>query len=265
MNKFFLKNKLTFIVGGAGTIGKEIVKLFASAESKIIILDSNKQTSKDLISKLSKDNVIFEYFDCSSKNIEKNFIKMLNKYNCPDIFINCSYPLTKNFNKTSFAKISKKILDENIILHLNSYAWLAKLVAEKMKQKKISGSIIQFGSIYGVLGQDLTIYKNTKMTENMPYSIIKGGIINLTRQMASFYGKNNIRINTICPGGIKEAVQGVSKTQEKSFIKNYSNKVPLGRLADSQEISYSALFLASDASSYITGLTLMVDGGWSAI
>ena len=103
------------------------------------------------------------------------------------------------------------------------------------------------------------------MKENMPYSIIKGGIINFTRQMASYYGRNNIRINTICPGGIKGLVKGVRNNQEKNFIKNYSNKVPLGRLANANEIAYPVLFLASDCSSYITGITLMVDGGWSII
>ena len=123
----------------------------------------------------------------------------------------------------------------------------------------------EFGSIYGILGQDLSIYLNTKMEENMSYSIIKGGITNLTRQMASYYGKFNIRVNTICPGGIKGTVQGVMNKQEKNFVKNYSSKVPLSRLGNPNEISYPVLFLASEASSYITGSTLVVDGGWSII
>ena len=124
--------------------------------------------------------------------------------------------------------------------------------------KKKTSSIILFGSTYGVLGQDLTIYDKTEMKENLSYSVIKGGIVNLSRQMASYYGKNNIRINTICPGGVIDR-------QNKTFIKNYSNKVPLKRMANSFEIANAVLFLASEASSYITGSTLMVDGGWSAI
>ena len=173
--------------------------------------------------------------------------------------------MTKDWKNTSFSNIKKKFLDENIKIHLNSYSWLAKLAAEDMKNNKIEGSIIQFGSIYGILGQDLSIYKNTKMHESMAYSIIKGGITNLTRQMASYYGKYNIRINTISPGGIVGSVQGIRKSQEKNFIKNYSLKVPLSRLGSAEEISYSVLFLASDASSYITGSNLAVDGGWSII
>jgi NAD(P)-dependent dehydrogenase (short-subunit alcohol dehydrogenase family) len=156
-------------------------------------------------------------------------------------------------------------MDKNILMHLNSYAWFARLIAEKMKKDKIKGSIIQLGSIYGLLGQDLSIYKNTTMNENMTYSIIKGGITNLTKQMASYYGKSGIRINTLCPGGLLGHVQGSSQLQEKSFIKNYSKKVPIGRLGLPTEIAFPALFLASEASSYITGTTLIVDGGWTSI
>ena len=99
----------------------------------------------------------------------------------------------------------------------------------------------------------------------MTYSMIKGGIINLTRQMASYYGKYNIRVNTLCPGGIRGGLAGRRKTQEKTFIKNFNNKVPLKRLGYPSEIAGSAIFLGSDAATYITGLNLIVDGGWVSI
>ena len=134
-----------------------------------------------------------------------------------------------------------------------------------MEKNSIKGSIIMFGSIYGVVGQNLNIYKDTKMTENIAYSIAKGGIVNFTRQMASYYGKKEIRINTLCPGGIKGHVAGAKKNQDKKFITNYSNQVPMGRLANKEEVASATIFLASKASSYVTGITLMVDGGWTAI
>ena len=128
-----------------------------------------------------------------------------------------------------------------------------------MKKRKIKGSIIQLSSIYGVVAQDLTIYKGTNMRENMTYSVIKGGINNLTKQMASYYGKYQIRCNALCPGGIEE------KKHNSKFLKNYKNKVPLKRFCKSTDVAASALFLASEASSYITGSTIMVDGGWTII
>ncbi len=264
MEKFSLAKKLVYIIGGSGQLGKEIVKTFAEANAKIILLDIKEEFAKNFKKKyLSK--IKYHYFDCTNKNYDNDFNEIIKKNGVPNIFINCSYPMTKKWKESSFKKITRKNLEENINIHLNTYAWLAKTIADKMKTKKIRGSIIQFGSIYGILGQDLSIYLNTKMEENMSYSIIKGGITNLTRQMASYYGKFNIRVNTICPGGIKGTVQGVMNKQEKNFVQNYSLKVPLSRLGNADEISYPVLFLASEASSYITGSTLVVDGGWSII
>ena len=103
------------------------------------------------------------------------------------------------------------------------------------------------------------------MHENMNYSIIKGGILNFSRQLASFYGPSGIRVNSICSGGINGHVKGSKKNQDKNFINNYKKNCPLGRLGMAREIAESVLFLASDASSYITGTSLVVDGGWSSI
>ena len=101
---------------------------------------------------------------------------------------------------------------------MNSVTWLARLAAEAMVKNKKSGSIIQLGSIYGVVGQDLTVYEGTDMNENMTYSAIKGGITNFTRLMASYYGQFNIRVNTLCPGGLEGHVAEKSETQNPVFI-----------------------------------------------
>jgi NAD(P)-dependent dehydrogenase (short-subunit alcohol dehydrogenase family) len=156
-------------------------------------------------------------------------------------------------------------MKKNIEMHMNSYAWLSKIVADKMIKNKIKGNIINLNSIYGLVGQDLNIYKNTSMQENMPYSIIKGGLANLVRQMASYYGKFGVRINNICPGGLKGHVAGKSKLQKKQFIKNYEEKVPLKRLGSAGEVANVITFVASDAASYITGSNIVVDGGWTII
>jgi len=149
---------------------------------------------------------------------------------------------------------------------MNSCAWLARLAAEAMSTRgKKDGSIIQLGSIYGIVGQDLTVYEGTEMHENMTYAAIKGGITSLTRQMASYYGKFNIRVNTISPGGLAGHVAGKSDSQNPIFVEQYSNKTPLKRLGRAEEVASTALFLASDAASYITGSIVMVDGGWTAI
>ena len=98
----------------------------------------------------------------------------------------------------------------------------------------------------------------------MTYSIMKGGILSFTKQMASYYSKKGIRINNVCPGGVIDKSKIKSK-KYKTFIKNYSSRCPAGRLAEPSEIATSIVFLSSDDSSYITGTSLVVDGGWTAI
>ena len=95
--------------------------------------------------------------------------------------------------------------------------------------------------------------------------MIKGRLVNLTRQMASYYGRFGVRVNSICSGGLKGHVAGKSSFQTKQFIKNYKKKVPLSRLGDPDEVANVITFIASDASSYITGSNVIVDGGWTII
>lgn len=268
LQKFRLDDKTAFIVGGLGLIGKDVATAFAIAGAKVVVLDIDKEGGENLSKNMNDNNyrIHFELFNSSEmKKIEKNFSDIITKYGCPDIFINCSYPRNNDWAKSSFQNIELESYRENVDIHMNSFVWLARMSAESMKKEKKNGSIIQLGSIYGIAGQDLTIYEDTNMEENMTYSVIKGGITNFTRQMASYYGQYNIRINTLTPGGLLGHVAGKSNDQNPVFINQYSKRVPLKRLGKSEEIASSALFLASDAASYITGTTLIVDGGWTAI
>ena len=257
-----MKGKLAFVLGGAGLIGQEVSLALSLSGAKVICLDIINNA------KFLKKNkkIIYRYLD--SANLKKSSTELnsiINKYGCPNIFINCSYPRSKDWRNSSFKKISLNNYQENIKLHLNSYIWFTKIIAEKMKKNKIKGSIILLSSIYGILGQDLNVYKGTKMTENMTYPVIKGGIVNFARQCSSYYGQFNIRVNSVSPGGIQGHIAGSSKMQSKKFLKNYINKVPLKRMCSTEDVASAILFLSSGASSYITGSNLVIDGGWSVI
>tara|TARA_B110000014_G_C20092352_1_gene572080 strand:+ start:154 stop:972 length:819 start_codon:yes stop_codon:yes gene_type:complete len=268
LKKFHLNNKMAFVVGGMGLIGKEVVKAFASAGAKILILDLKDESGSKFLKEMKSKgfNVSFKSFDCSNmKKIDNNFNSIINRFGVPHVYINCSYPRSKDWAKSSFKEISLESFQNNVDIHMNSYAWLARTVAEKMVDNKVEGNIIQISSIYGIVGQDLSIYEGLNMKENMTYSAIKGGIANLTRQMASYYGQFNIRVNTICPGGLQGHMAGKKGSQSPRFIKQYNKKVPIKRMGRADEVASTALFLASEASSYITGGTIMVDGGWTAI
>jgi NAD(P)-dependent dehydrogenase (short-subunit alcohol dehydrogenase family) len=120
------------------------------------------------------------------------------------------------------------------------------------------GAIVNISSIYGVVGNDFTLYEEYGGTSPAAYSAIKGGIVNFTRYLASYYGRKNIRINCISPGGIFD-------NQPESFVKRYENKVPMGRMGTPKDIAPAVSFLLSDESNYITGHNLLVDGGWTCI
>lgn len=261
LEKFKLDDKIACVIGGVGLIGSEITRAISDAGATTLILDVDEEKGNKLAQRIirSGNHAVFVYFDTTDlEEISEKLNHIYRDYNKIDVFINCSYPRTEDWGESTFKQISLESFRKNVDLHMNSYAWSAREAAELMSKQNNGGSIILLGSIYGVLGQDLTVYEGTDMGENMSYAAIKGGITNLTRQMASYYGQYNIRVNTLCPGGVFD-------NQNPIFVKNYSHKTPLKRMANPEEIASTTLFLASDAASYITGSTLVVDGGWTVV
>jgi len=257
LEKFRLDGRKAVVCGGLGLIGRETAIALAQAGSEVIILDVNlengKRFEKECLSKGLR--VRFFVFDVTSKKFSLNIKKIWKKLNGFDIWINLAYPRTSDWG-VRLEKIPNESWMRNVNVQLNSYCLLARDVAELMKENKVNGNIITIGSIYGAVGPDFGVYSNTQMTMPAAYSVIKGGIINYTRYLASYYGRDGIRVNCVCPGG-------VFNNQDKEFVKKYSDRTLLGRMAKPSEIASTLLFLASDASSYVHGEILMVDGGWT--
>ena len=258
-NKFDLKNKEALVLGGFGLIGFETVHGLLQLGSKVLILDKLFDKKKfNLLKKKYKDKISFKKYDLT-KNNPKTFEKILKKHS---IYINCSYPKSSNWNKNSFSKISAKTIKTSLEDNLIPSITTAISFAENLKKRKKSGTIIQLGSIYGLVGQNLNVYKDTKLSENNSYSLIKSSLVHFAKQMCAYYSKNKIRINTVCPGGVRSLKD---KNQSKKFLNNYNKTVPIGRLAEPGEVASCIIFLSMDASSYITGSTLVVAGGWTSI
>ncbi len=259
LKKFRLDGKNAVVAGGAGLIGREVVSALAQAGANVIIAENNVAVGKKLMQALSrvKPKVTFADFDISKlENLKSNIDVLIKSLKGIDVWVNCAYPKTEDWGLLP-EDVSVESWRKNVDSQLNATALCSTTVAQHMKKK--GGSIINLGSIYGVVGGKFDLYEGTKVVP-LPiiYSAVKGGIVNLSRYLASYYGRYNIRVNTVCPGGVFDG-------QDPKFVAKYAKQTPLGRMAKPQEVAVAVLFLASDAASYISGTTLMVDGGWTAV
>lgn len=258
LEKFSLVGKTAVITGGAGVIGKEVSRALSQAGANLLITDVRLEKAGVLCQELKSAGykAQFAKLDITDLARLKEVIKDLSEeFGSPDIWINTAYPRTPDW-ATIVEDISHESWRANVDMQLNSYALISKYVGEMMCAR--GGVILNFASIYGLVGPDFGVYDGTGMTMPMAYAAIKGGIVSVSRYLASYFGKYNVRINAICPGGVYD-------NQDEIFVQNYSKRTPLNRMARPDEIASVALFLSSDAASYVTGATVMVDGGWTAI
>ena len=242
-----LNGKVIIVTGGNGLIGKSLVENVNSENG--ICINADLHNTNDDLSNVNCDVT-------NEKSIENTINLVLQKYGKIDGLVNNAYPRTPDWGE-KFENIKSSSWKSNIDMQLNSIFLFSQKVLPQMVNRKL-GSIINIGSIYGVVGPDFNVYDNTELTMPAAYSAIKGGIINFTRYLASYYGKDNIRVNCVSPGGI-------FNNQVTEFVKNYEYKVPMKRMGNPEDISPAVSFLLSDESSYITGQNLIIDGGWTAI
>lgn len=260
-NFFSLQNKVIFLAGAAGLIGKESARAIAESGGFPVMIDLPESNLENISVELKSEglNVAMKHCNISDpESTSQTFIEATEEYGCPHGWVNCSYPRTEDWSSCTFESASFESARENIELHLTSAIWSSNLIAKLMKENQVNGSIVNFGSIYGIVGQDPQLYFGTNIRPNLLYSAIKSGISGFSRQLAAEYGRFGIRANCISPGGVFD-------NHATSFVENYRKKVPLNRMALSSDIAPSVVFLLSDASSYITGVNLPVDGGWTCI
>jgi NAD(P)-dependent dehydrogenase (short-subunit alcohol dehydrogenase family) len=243
-----LKKKIIIVTGGNGLLGSAIVERIKLEGGFCINFDINHKTSEDL------SNV--ECNITNQKSIDDALKMVVEKYSKIDGLVNNAYPRTKDWGN-KFEDIDYISWKENVDIQMNTSFYICQKVLVQMKMQK-NGSIVNITSIYGVVGNDFTVYDGTNLTSPAAYSAIKGGIINFTRYLASYFGKYNIRTNCVSPGGI-------FNNQNEIFVKNYEYKVPMKRMGTPEDIAPSVIFLLSDDSKYITGQNLIIDGGWTAI
>jgi NAD(P)-dependent dehydrogenase (short-subunit alcohol dehydrogenase family) len=243
-----LKDKIIMVTGGSGLIGKELVGDINRKGGIAINADIGVETDPE--------NGFIKMDITNDDSIQKGVDLIVKTYGRIDGLVNNAYPRTKDWG-TKFEEIDPDSWRTNVNMQLNSYFVCSQKVLKVMETQR-SGALVNIASIYGVVGNDFTLYEEYGGTSPAAYSAIKGGLINFTRYLASYYGKKGIRVNCVSPGGIFDH-------QHPSFVSRYEAKVPMGRLGNPDDIAPAVSFLLSEEAKYITGQNLIVDGGWTTI
>lgn len=266
MERFRLDGKVVVVTGGTGILGSLYCRSLAEAGARVVIADLVPEKCQALADEINQDSDQVAWampVDLSSEaSVAKWAAGILETYGQVDVLLNNAATKSPHF----FAPLERFPLEDwNQVMAINVTGMFLtiKYLGPAMAARG-SGSIINVSSIYGVVGPDQRIYEGSWYEEmggaiNTPliYSVTKGAVVSLTRYMATYWGPQGVRTNTLTPGG-------VSSGQNSTFAEKYRARVPLGRMAEADDMVGALLFLASDASSYVNGQNLVVDGGWTA-
>lgn len=271
LEKFSLSGRVSVVTGGAGLLGAEFCRTLAEAGAAVAVVDLNKQAAEILAAMLcdqgyqargyATDITSREAVEGLAESVVKDFGKL-------DILVN-SAALDPKFDAAASEKgIAPGNFEDypleqwNAALNVNLTGMflVTQACVKPMLRQGKKGSIINICSTYGLNGPDQRIYiRDGKRVAFKPvyYTVTKAGVLGFTRYLAAYYAGSEIRVNALTPGGVFNA-------HDDYFVRNYSAKTILGRMARKDEMNGALLFLASDASSYMTGNNVVVDGGWTA-
>lgn len=263
---FSLKNKVAIVTGALGLIGKNHCAALAEAGANIVVCDLDEDKCKKFASSLPTKSIGVGVDITNKLSVENLRNKTLNEFGRIDILVN-NAAINDMFEnpqaaaeQSMFENYPLNMWQKSLDVNLTGTFLCSQVIGSEMA-KTGKGSIINIASTYGLVGPDQSIYKKPDGTQNFykspSYPATKGAIVNFTRFLAAYWGNKRVRVNTLSPGG-------VVNNQDDYFIKNYSAKTPLGRMAYPDDYKGAIIFLASDASAYMTGANLIVDGGWTA-
>jgi len=251
------KDSVYFLAGGAGKIGRKILREILKYDCVPIVVDNNSK-SIDLLKKEfknRKNKILFIKKSLDTKNNITSAIKTcLKKFKKIHGVINCMYPISSGWGK-KFEDVKEKDLKEALFYQIGLPFILSQSFMRYFLKAK-GGTLINISSIQGISSPKFEHYKNLKMASPAEYSIAKSGIIALTKYLAKYYSKKNIRVNCVSPGGIKD-------NQNEIFLKRYKSSCNSKGMLDAEDIVGTIMFLISENSKYINGQNIVVDDGWS--
>lgn len=260
LDTFRLNGKTAVVTAGAGPLfGSSISEALAEAGARVVTasrsLDRNRRYAKALTRQTGAEAHGMEVDIGDPDSIARLHREVIGRFGRVDVLVNSALArdaTAGSFETQTVEQWQRSAAGDMVGLYAICKAFIGSMAAAG------GGSIINIASIYGVVGNDPSLYEQTEMVQPPSYPFVKGGMINFTRYVANYYGKQGVRANCISPGGYFTGQAG-------PFTERYNKRVPAGRMMHNQDIKGAVVFLASDASAYVTGHNLMVDGGFTTI
>jgi len=269
LDKFKLNGKICVVTGGAGFLGRKHDEAILDADGIPVLLDIDEERINKVISELKseykKDVAGFSVDITNKSNLEKALESIIDKFGRVDVLINNATNDPKvdkdesENNWSRFENFSEEMWNNDIDVSVKG-AFLCSQVFGAHMARNQEGVILNMSSDLGVIAPDQRIYEQKRLSEEdqpvkpVTYSVAKHALLGLTKYLAIYWAKKGLRVNALCPGG-------VYKNQDDEFVKKLTNLIPMGRMANENEYKAAILFLISDASSYMTGSALIIDGG----
>jgi len=265
---FNLTNKVAFVIGGTGHLGQALSEALAEAGANVAIGSRNQKRAKTAARKLPGGPVshLGLVCDMASEDSRQGVEQVAAHFGRLDILVTC----TVGHRRVDIDHANKSDFDESLGTTLIGPFIASQQAAGHMRTVG-GGSIIHVGSIYGLVGSYPQVFAGLKTPVPPMYHAAKGGIVQLTRYQAVYWAKDNIRVNCLSPGPFPPPTQEVPQRQNPlpdyarpEFLRRLADQVPMGRNGHPLELKGAIVFLASRASSYMTGQNLVIDGGWTA-
>ena len=257
LEKFSLQGRIALVSGGAGPMfGSSISEGLAEAGATVITASRSPERNREFAERMKGEghDVHAMQLDITeTESIEELRVGLLERFGRLDVLVNSAVVGRGGGFEEQGVEHWEMSARGNMV---GLFAMCKSFVPAMVEQGR--GSIINISSIYGAVANDPSLYVGTDMKQPPDYTFVKAGMINYTRYLANYFGKQGVRANCICPGGY-------ANDQQQPFLENYNERCPLGRMLENEDIKGAAVFLASDASAYITGTALMVDGGWTSL
>lgn len=251
---FDLRGRVALVTGGAGLYGRQIVEALAEAGARTFMASRNVEALRkqaDVFRQAGLNVEVLQYDQSSEESIQQLFKQVVDAAGTVDVLVNNSVLRPMRDWTGTVAEFAKS-MEVNVIGLFAITKIFGDFMAEKGK-----GSIINVGSIQGEVGPDFSLYEGLNMMTPPDYFVHKGGMLQLTRYAASRLGPCGVRVNTITPGGF-------FNNQDPRFLARYNDRTFLGRMAGESDLKGVIVFLASDASAYVTGDNIHIDGGYTA-